>query len=246
MKRNLINLTVDIVAAASLMVMGVTGYILRFPLPPTTNRIYELWGMSRHEWGTIHAWAGAWFLGVVLLHLVLHWDWVFTMIRRRFTSAHATPSQRRRIGLLTVAALTVASGSFAWVAQISVRDLNTPQNHLTRSREPTAILLNRTDIPQVINFQRDIWPIFEASCLNFHEPKKARSNFRVDRRENFFVEADTKPLIVPGNSEKSRLIDILSGNVRMKSAKDHLLPAHEIELLKNWINAGADWEKDDE
>jgi hypothetical protein len=66
----------------------------------------------------------------------------------------------------------------------------------------------------------------------------------VDRRESFFAEPDTEPLIVPGNSEKSRLIAIVSGEVRtMKSAEYHLLPSRELALLKTWINTGADWEE---
>ena len=244
MKRSLINLTVDIVAAISLLVMIVTGYILRFPLPPTTNRTLELWGMSRHEWGMIHTWAGAWFVGVVLLHLILHWDWIFTMIRRRFISTQATPSQRRRIGLLTVAALTAAGGIFAWVTQTSVRVLETPRHPLNHPIKSDTNPTKRITIPQVIDFQRDIWPILEASCIGCHGPGKTRANFRVDRREDFFAKADAEPLIVPGNSEKSRLIAIVSGEVRMvKSAEDHLLTAHEITFVKAWINAGANWEE---
>jgi hypothetical protein len=244
MKRSLINLTVDIVAAVSLLVMILTGYILRFPLPPSTNRTYELWGMSRHEWGTIHAWAGAWLVGVILLHLILHWDWIFTMVRRRFTSSQVPPNQSRRIGLITAAALIATGGIFAWVTQTSVRVLETPRHPLNRPIELDETPSNQTAISQVIGFQRDIWPIFEAACMRCHGPGKAHSNFRVDRRESFFAEPDTEPLIVPGNSEKSRLIAIVSGEVRtMKSAEYHLLPSRELALLKTWINTGADWEE---
>ncbi len=246
MKRSLINLTVDIVAAASLLVMVVTGYILRFPLPPGTNRTYELWGMSRHEWGTIHAWAGAWFVGVVLLHLILHWDWIFTMIRHCFTSTRATPNERRRIELIIVLFFIAAGVLFAWVAQTSVRVLETPRHPLDLPDQSDKNPTNRTTIMQVIDFQRDIWPIFETSCIGCHGPGKARSNFRVDRREDFFMEADAAPLIVPGDSEKSRLIAIVSGEVKtMKSAEAHLLPSRELTLLKTWINAGADWEENE-
>jgi hypothetical protein len=245
MKRNMINLIVDMVAAASLLLMIITGYILRFPLPPGTNRTHELWGMSRHEWGSIHSWAGAWLIGVVLLHLILHWEWIFTMIRQRFTSTRATPSERRRIGLIAVLFFIAAGGLFAWVAQTSVRVLETPRHSLNFPDQSDTNPTNRTAIMQVIDFQRDIWPIFEASCIGCHGPRKARSNFRVDRREDFFVEADAKPLIVPGNSEKSRLITIVSGEMKtMKSAEAHLLSSRELTLLKAWINAGAEWGQD--
>jgi hypothetical protein len=40
MNRSLLNLTVDLLAAACLLAMVATGYILRFPLPPGTNRTH--------------------------------------------------------------------------------------------------------------------------------------------------------------------------------------------------------------
>ena len=64
----------------------------------------------------------------------------------------------------------------------------------------------------------------------------------MDRREDFFAPGDPKPLIVPGDVVKSRLIAIVSGGVKdMKSAEDHVLPPAEIALLKIWIDAGANW-----
>jgi hypothetical protein len=42
MNRGRLNLFFDLVAAFYLGVMLATGYILRFPLPPTTNRTHEL------------------------------------------------------------------------------------------------------------------------------------------------------------------------------------------------------------
>lgn len=65
MNRTLLNLTINLLAGACLLVMMATGYILRFPLPPTTNRTHKLWELSRHEWGTIHSWASLVLLLVV-------------------------------------------------------------------------------------------------------------------------------------------------------------------------------------
>ena len=133
MKRSLINLTVDIVAAVSLLVMVVTGYILMFPLPPQSHRNSELWGLTRHEWGAVHAWAGAGLMGVLLLHLILHWDWIFAMIRRRFTSGPVAPGERVRVGVITMVAILATGGVFAWAAQTSVQDGEVL--HLLPSRE---------------------------------------------------------------------------------------------------------------
>ena len=93
-----------------------------------------------------------------------------------------------------------------------------------------------------VEFRRDVMPVFEASCIGCHGPKKQRANFRVDRREDFFAPGSGKPLVVPGDADTSRLMVIVSGKMEdMKSADEHRLPPDEIALLKAWINAGADW-----
>jgi mono/diheme cytochrome c family protein len=238
--RSLLNLIVDLMAAASLLVMVATGYILRFPLPPTTNRTHELWGMSRHEWGTIHSWASLVLLVILGLHVALHWGWLFAMIRSRFMWTKAARGARFRAGALAVVALMTTGGLFAWAAQAGVRELETPLHPLRASEAPAPLDLATT--PQAVDFQKHVMPIFEASCIGCHGPKKQKGGFRVDLRKDFFAPGDAAPLIVPGNPEKSRLIAIVSGRVKdMKSAEDHILPDREIKILKDWINAGADW-----
>src|SRR5581483_972115 len=73
MNRSLFNLITDLLAALLFLGMVATGYILRFPLPPGTNRAYTLWELTRHEWGTVHFWISVGLLGVLLLHVAVHW-----------------------------------------------------------------------------------------------------------------------------------------------------------------------------
>ncbi|MBC8127762.1 MAG: DUF4405 domain-containing protein [Gloeobacteraceae cyanobacterium ES-bin-144] len=240
MNRGLLNLLIDLVAAFCLGVMLATGYILRFPLPPTTNRTHELWGMSRHEWGTIHFWVSLLFLAVLLTHVILHWEWLFATIRRRFTKLKAPPHQRYIAGIATALALLAAGGLFAWAAHSGVRATEVPLHPL---REPETVRsIPQEQFPAKVDFQRDVMPIFEASCIDCHGSKRQRAGLRVDRRADFFAPGDKKPLIVPGRSDTSRLIDIVSGEIKdMKSAEEHRLPVKEITILKTWIDSGADW-----
>ena len=108
MKRTPPNLLVDLLAALGLLCIVLTGYILRFPLPPTTNRTHELWGLSQHDWGMIHSWAGLALLAVLFAHRVLHREWIFINIRRRFTSAQAA--------WILPYALAFAAGAMMFVA----------------------------------------------------------------------------------------------------------------------------------
>lgn len=242
MNRSLLNLTIDLLAAASLLVMIATGYILRFALPPTTNRTHELWEMSRHEWGTIHSWASLVLLVILGIHVALHWGWLFATIRSRFSKAKARPGARLRTGILTIAALVSIGGLFAWAAQAGVRELETPLHPLRNSEAPATTPMDLATTPQAVDFQKDVMPIFKTSCIGCHGPKKQKGGFRVDLRGDFFAPGGASPLIAPGNPEKSRLIAIISGEVKdMKSAEDHILPDSDIKILKAWISAGADW-----
>jgi len=245
MKRTPLNLLIDLLAATGLLLMIATGYILRFPLPPSTNRTHELWGLSRHEWGTLHSWASIGLLTVVFVHLLLHWEWIFAMIRRRFTSAQAAPAQRLHAGIITVAAFLVLLGLFAWAAQTGVRKLETPR-HPLREFPKSADIPSDLVLPPAVDFWRDVRPILDVSCIGCHGPKKQRAKFRVDRREDFFAHGDGKALVVPGDANASRLLAIVSGEVKeMKNSDAHRLLPDEIKLLKAWINAGADWPEKD-
>ena len=44
----------------------------------------SLWGMDRHEWGYIHLILGYIILGLVLLHVILHWKIVVAVDNRLF------------------------------------------------------------------------------------------------------------------------------------------------------------------
>jgi len=51
MNKATLNLIIDVAAAILFLAMIVTGFILRFPLPPGTNKSLMLWSLTRHEWG---------------------------------------------------------------------------------------------------------------------------------------------------------------------------------------------------
>lgn len=243
MNRSLLNLTIDLLAGACLLVMMATGYILRFPLPPSTNRTHKLWELSRHEWGTIHSWASLVLLLVLFVHIAMHWQWIFATIRHRFVQSKAAPGAPLRAAILTLAALVTIGGLFAWATHAGVRERETPLHPLRGSEDSSALPPDSAPLPQAVDFQHDVRPIFEASCIGCHGPEKQRVGFRVDRRGDFFASGDPKPLLVLGSAEKSRLIAIVSGEVKeMKSADAHILPPREIEILKSWINAGAVWD----
>ncbi len=142
MKRAYWNFAVD--AAGGILFLGMlaTGFILRFPLPPGTQRSHMLWGLSRHEWGTVHTWISFALIAVLLIHLALHWSWIHILLRSRFGRKKpvvaADPAVQRRSGIAALLGLILLCALFAWVAMAGVRveePVREPQGERLQLRE---------------------------------------------------------------------------------------------------------------
>src|SRR4051794_5624349 len=62
------------------------------------------------------------------------------------------------------------------------------------------------------DFERDIKPIIDESCIRCHGPKKQKAKYRMDSREAA-LKGNKGPVIVPGKSEKSRMVYMLTGQI---------------------------------
>ena len=101
MNRTISNIIIDIIAAFLFLGMIATGYLLRFPLPPGSNKMLSLWGYTRHQWGDVHFWISLGLLVVLIVHLVLHWNWIVTVIGKRCHLVKTAHPSLIRSGVLT-------------------------------------------------------------------------------------------------------------------------------------------------
>lgn len=245
MKRTLLNLIVDLASAVLLLGMIVTGYIIWFPLPPGSETTQSLWGLTRYSWGYVHAGISAGLLAVLLVHIVLHWKWMVSVIARRFGRTNISATRSAQIGLLTALLLASASLFFVWFTLSSVKSIS--DEELLGDRSPlNAEELNsqppQIDVTAEVAFLQDVYPLLERSCLGCHGPKRAAGNFRVDRKQDFFSKTRDLPFVIPGDSSASPLIAIVSGKRKnMPLAKRHKLLVEDIKVLTAWIDDGANW-----
>jgi formylglycine-generating enzyme required for sulfatase activity len=120
---------------------------------------------------------------------------------------------------------------------------------------PRLLLLASLACPlavHAVDFVKDVQPILESNCVRCHNPKgtefeKGDTDLNLSTKETAF---DTKTTIVPGNADKSKLYTttVLDDDAkklmppRNKVTKDlERLTKAETEVLKSWINGGADW-----
>ncbi|HXG63654.1 MAG TPA: PSD1 and planctomycete cytochrome C domain-containing protein [Blastocatellia bacterium] len=94
-----------------------------------------------------------------------------------------------------------------------------------------------------VDFVRDIQPIFQKSCYPCHGPKRAMGQLRFDEKSLAFKGGISGKVIIPGNSQGSRLVQRLlglGGEAQMPMGGDPL-PPEQIALIRAWIDQGAGW-----
>ena len=101
-----------------------------------------------------------------------------------------------------------------------------------------------------INFGRDVRPILADKCFTCHGPDEEHreGSLRFDQQESAFGEADSgERAIVPGKPDESEMIVRITSedeSMRMPPEESEKpLEPEEIELLRRWVEQGADWQQ---
>ncbi|MBI4905662.1 MAG: DUF1553 domain-containing protein [Acidobacteria bacterium] len=103
--------------------------------------------------------------------------------------------------------------------------------------------------PGAVEFNRDIRPILSDRCFSCHGPDAAskKIQLRLDSETAMMADLGGRRAVVPGDPAKSVLIQRISHEkaaLRMPPAYSPFkLSDREIELLKQWVTEGAQWQK---
>jgi ankyrin repeat protein len=95
-----------------------------------------------------------------------------------------------------------------------------------------------------IDFRRDVQPLFRQHCIGCHGPARQMNGFRLDQRRYVMPNrvGANGAAVAPGNSAKSLLYLKLTGSQNgPRMPPDGPLGPEKIELIKNWIDQGAEW-----
>ncbi len=96
-----------------------------------------------------------------------------------------------------------------------------------------------------VDYERDIRPILEVSCLKCHGAERPKSGLRLTDRVSALKGGHSGPDIIVGNSAESPLIHYVSRVVEdmemPPTGKAPPLSAEEVGLLRAWIDQGLNW-----
>jgi hypothetical protein len=139
-----------------------------------------------------------------------------------------------------VASVTPAASSTLPIASPvagETRPVPTPTSvPATASRTPVSA--TPTSKPAAsVSFSRDVQPILDRVCVKCHGGEKTEEALVLKTYSDLMEGSDNGPVIAPGNSKDSLLIDLITqGKMPKKGPK--LLPA-EIRIITQWVDAGA-------
>jgi len=92
-----LNFIIDAVMFLCMMAIAGLAFLMKFILIPGKERAVKygrsvellLFGMDRHSWGTVHLAIGLVLLGLLALHIILHWSAIVGLFRRLVDSQKA-------------------------------------------------------------------------------------------------------------------------------------------------------------
>lgn len=102
------NFIIDAIAFIGFILLTSTGILMRYVLPPGSGRWKFIWGLDRHEWGSIHFWISVIFLSILTVHLILHWRWIIAFIKGRPSEGSGLRAGLGIVGLIGLIALATA------------------------------------------------------------------------------------------------------------------------------------------
>src|SRR5580765_2790197 len=89
-------------------------------------------------------------------------------------------------------------------------------------------------------FETSVRPVLAANCYDCHGEERM-GGLRVDSREGLLKGGKSGPAIVPGDPEKSLIIQAVRQTQALKMPKGGRLKPAEVEALTEWVKAGAVW-----
>src|SRR5262245_31798660 len=90
-------------------------------------------------------------------------------------------------------------------------------------------------------FESRVRPVLAADCYDSHSDERM-GGLRLDSRDAVLKGGRSGPAIVPGDPDKSLLIQaVRQTSEKLKMPKGGRLKPEEIDALVEWVRAGAAW-----
>jgi hypothetical protein len=93
-----------------------------------------------------------------------------------------------------------------------------------------------------VSFPRDVAPILTAKCMNCHGKEPLMAHLDLRTRDGLLKGAKHGPGVIPGDAAASHMYRRLIGQEQPPMPLGGRLSDEEIAIIKEWIDAGAEWD----
>jgi mono/diheme cytochrome c family protein len=148
------------------------------------------------------------------------------------------------IGLMLLSIFISACGETPQAAPASVPPTSTesqptplpPPTDTPPAASPT-VAVEPTQAAPSVSFANDVMPILQVSCIECHGVRQVKEGLDLQTYETLLAGSFNGPVILPGSASESLLVQlVVEGEMPNRGPK---LTAEQIQLISEWINAGA-------
>jgi uncharacterized membrane protein len=207
--------TILSVGAFTAILSCITGYLL------SRSGDYETGIVGWHQW-----------MGIILTIYSLGYVWMRT--RKEY-------KEYRKAFAFVLLILLMVTGHLGG-------SLTHGEGYLTAGlTTPSDVDLTKVNLEQAHYYDDLVKPILEERCYSCHGSSKQKGKLRLDAPEHILKGGKDGKVMVAGKADESEMINRM---LLPSDDEDHMPPkekpqpsAREIEILKLWIAAGADFNK---
>ena len=107
------------------------------------------------------------------------------------------------------------------------------------STTPAAPNSNSAQLPKGANvsFTKDVMPLLQSRCFNCHGGQQTSKGLNLTSYDSLMAGSQNGPVLTAGDAANSLIVQLVTAG-KMPKRGPQLTPS-EVQLLADWINAGA-------
>lgn len=92
---------------------------------------------------------------------------------------------------------------------------------------------------QQVSFEKDVLPIFKASCISCHKADKKKGKLDMSTYAELIKGGKQGNPVKPGDPAKSLIVEMISGKEPEMPEKGDKLTDAQVRIISEWIKQGA-------
>ena len=145
MKRNTLNFWIDLISFLVMFGLTWTGLLIHYVLPPGTGgrhgeQSLALWGLGRHDYGDIHFYLALTLMGLMVIHVWLHWSWICAVMNKLLGMKSTSSARRATYGIVSlVLIVTLTCGGQFWAKSQVTDATKAVERNMIGHQSPSSI-----------------------------------------------------------------------------------------------------------